>query len=77
VVGRPWGYLPAASSAIAVDRSFYDRIAAETDGRVLTHSHTVPIRSGYAWPVRAGQVCRIVEIEGPQVVDFNAWRHQC
>jgi uncharacterized protein YcgI (DUF1989 family) len=23
--------------------------------------------------VRAGQVCRIVEIEGPQVVDFNAW----
>jgi uncharacterized protein YcgI (DUF1989 family) len=73
VVGRPWGYLPAESSAISVGRPFYDRIAEETDGRALTHSHTVPIRSGYAWPVRAGQVCRIVEVEGPQVVDLNAW----
>ena len=33
----------------------------------------MPIRSGYAWPVRAGQVCRVVAVEGPQVVDFNAW----
>jgi uncharacterized protein YcgI (DUF1989 family) len=23
--------------------------------------------------VRAGQVCRVVAVEGPQVVDFNAW----
>ncbi len=76
MVGRPWTYLPSEPSAIAVDRPFYDRIASETDGRVLTHRHTVPIRSGYAWPVRAGQVCRVVAVEGPQVVDFNCWnRH--
>jgi uncharacterized protein YcgI (DUF1989 family) len=73
VVGRPWTYLPAEPSAIAVDTAFYERIAAQTDDRVLTHGHIVPIRSGYAWPVRAGQVCRIVAVAGPQVVDFNAW----
>src|ERR671910_3015997 len=73
VVGRPWTYLPAEPAAIAVDRPFYERIAIETDGRTLTHQHVVPIRSGYAWPVRAGQVCRVVAVEGPQVVDFNAW----
>jgi uncharacterized protein YcgI (DUF1989 family) len=73
VVGRPWGYLPADASAIAVDRPFYQRIAAETAGRTLTHQQIVPIRSGYAWPMRAGQVGRIVAVAGPQVVDFNAW----
>src|SRR4051812_11962106 len=60
VVGRPWTYLPAEPAAIAVDRQFYERIADETDGRMLVHRHIVPIRSGYAWPVRAGQVCRVV-----------------
>jgi uncharacterized protein YcgI (DUF1989 family) len=73
MVGRPWSYLPAEPSAIAVDGPFYERIAIETSGRSLTHRHIVPIRSGYAWPMRAGQVCRIVAVEGPQVVDFNAW----
>jgi uncharacterized protein len=73
VVGRPWTYLPAEPAAIAVDRPFYARIADETEGRTLVHSHVVPIRSGYAWPMRAGQVCRVVAIAGPQVVDFNCW----
>src|SRR3954469_19314425 len=73
MVGRPWSYLPAEPSSIDVDRGFYDRIADATDRRTLVHSHVVPIRAGYAWPVRAGQLCRIVEVEGPQVVDFNAW----
>jgi hypothetical protein len=36
-------------------------------------SFVIPIRSGRAWPVRAGQLCRIVVIEGPQVADFNCW----
>ena len=31
------------------------------------------MRSGRAWPVRAGQLFRIVAVEGPQVADFNAW----
>ena len=70
---RSWTYIPSEPSAIAVDRPFYERIAEDTDDRLVTHSHTVPIRSGYAGPVKAGQVCRIIAIEGPQVVDFNCW----
>jgi len=36
----------------------------------------VPIRSGRAWTVPAGHLCRIVVIDGPQVADFNVWnRH--
>jgi uncharacterized protein YcgI (DUF1989 family) len=33
----------------------------------------VPRRSGRAWPVRAGQLFRIVAVEGPQVADLNVW----
>ncbi len=44
-----------------------------TEGRELVDSFTVPIRSGRAWEVPAGHVCRIVTIEGPQVADLNLW----
>ena len=71
--GRPWTYLPAEPSANAVNVPFYKRIAAETARRTLAYNHVVPIRSGYAWAMQAGQVCRVVAVEGPQVVDFNAW----
>ena len=57
---------------LAVDRAFYRRLA-ETTQRTLVQKVVVPIRTGHAWPVRQGQVCRIVTIEGPQVCDFNAW----
>ena len=33
----------------------------------------MPRRSGRAWPVRAGQLFRIVAVEGPQVADLNVW----
>ena len=56
-----------------MDRAFYDRLAHETAARTLVDRFVVPIRSGRAWPVRAGQLCRIVTVEGPQVADFNAW----
>jgi len=60
-------------TAIDVDRRFYGRLASQTEGRSLIERFLVPIRSGKAWPVRAGQLCRIVVAEGPQVADFNAW----
>src|SRR4029077_18139904 len=60
-------------SPIAVDRPLYDRLAAETHSRRLVERFVVPMRSGRAWPVRAGQLFRIVAVEGPQVADFNAW----
>ncbi|RIK46041.1 MAG: hypothetical protein DCC58_04470 [Chloroflexi bacterium] len=69
----PWTYLPADAGAMAIDRAFYGRLATETARRELVDSFVIPIRSGRAWPVRAGQLCRVVVIEGPQVADFNAW----
>ncbi|MBI4561242.1 MAG: urea carboxylase-associated family protein [Candidatus Rokubacteria bacterium] len=60
-------------TAIDVDRRFYGRLASQTEGRSLIERFLVPIRSGKAWRLRAGQLCRIVVAEGPQVADFNAW----
>ena len=64
---------PDVPGRLDFDRDFYRRIATATDRRQLTHNHIVPIRSGYAWPVRAGSVVRIVTVEGPQVCDLNLW----
>lgn len=71
----PAAYQPRPGSAIDVDRGFYDRIAA--GGRDLVGEFVVPIRSGRAWEVPAGHVCRLVTTpEGPQVGDLNLWnRH--
>lgn len=69
----PWTYLPDEPGSLTIDRAFYNRLAAETDRRELVEQFTIPIRSGRAWPVRAGQLCRIVAVEGPQVGDFNVW----
>jgi uncharacterized protein YcgI (DUF1989 family) len=54
------------------NRDWYDRLQA-ADGRTLITAFDVPIRDGRAWPVRAGQICRITTIEGPQAGDLNAW----
>jgi uncharacterized protein YcgI (DUF1989 family) len=72
-----WTYLPSRpTAALEVDRDLYGRLGAQTDGRRLSAQLVVPIRSGKAFPVNAGQICRIVVVEGPQVADFNCWnRH--
>ena len=71
---RPWTYLPTTPGGpLAVDRPFYNRLASETSRRTLVERFVIPIRSGRAWPLRAGQLCRIVIVEGPQVADFNCW----
>lgn len=66
-------YEPKQGSPLAVDEAVYGPIARETAGRKLSTEFIVPIRSGRAWTVRAGQVCRLVLVEGPQVVDLNLW----
>ena len=63
-------YEAKPGSPLEVDRRFYERIAAE-GGRRQLERFVVPMRSGRAWPVRAGQVFRIVAVEGPQVADLN------
>lgn len=74
------GSYPAAyqtgEGALGVDRDFYSRIGLKTDDRELVDRFTIPIRSGQAWEVPAGHVCRILSVDGPQVGDFNVWnRH--
>ena len=66
-------YEAKPGSPLDVDRAFYGRLARETHGRTLVDRFVVPRRSGRAWPVRAGQLFRIVAVEGPQVADLNLW----
>ncbi|KIJ40172.1 hypothetical protein M422DRAFT_210008 [Sphaerobolus stellatus SS14] len=64
--------LEAAYSPIPINKAFYDKVA-NTEGRKLTESFILPIRSGKAWKVNAAQVFRISTPEGPQVGDLNLW----
>ena len=65
-------YQATAGGPLDVTRDFYLAIA-DDQGRELVDSFVVPIRSGRAWRIPAGHVCRIVTIEGPQVADLNLW----
>jgi uncharacterized protein YcgI (DUF1989 family) len=42
-------------------------------GMTLAEAFTIPKETGKGFEVRAGQLLRIVEIEGPQTCDFNAF----
>ena len=53
-------YQSTPSGPLDVDRELYDRIGSMTKGRELVDSFVIPIRSGRAWEVPAGHVCRIV-----------------
>lgn len=64
-------YRATEGGPLDVDRGLYDRITSAD--RTLVDQLTVPVRSGRAWQVRAGQVLRISTPEGPQVGDFNCW----
>ena len=59
--------------ALSVDKNLYGRIGSETDSRTKVESFTIPIRSGQAWKVPAGHVCRLLTVDGPQVADLNIW----
>ena len=66
-------YSATEGSPLAVDRDFYAENLVSKSGLEPLDSFEVPRRSGRAWTLEAGQVCRIVATQGPQVVDFNAW----
>lgn len=70
---RPAAYQATAGGALEVDREFYRRVAEAEDSRVLVNSFVIPIRSGQAWTIPAGHVCRLLTIDGPQVGDLNVW----
>lgn len=60
---------------LEVDKAFYDAVARTADdgSRKLVEGFILSIRSGKAWEVRKGDVCRITTPEGPQVGDLNIW----
>jgi uncharacterized protein len=69
-------YQAQAGSPLTVDRTLYGRFGEATVDRSLVESFVIPIRSGKAWEVPAGHVCRLSTVEGPQVADLNIWnRH--
>jgi len=61
---------------LAIDVGFYDRLAASDGRRSLVERRRVPARSGLAWTVQAGRICRITTIDGPQAGDLNVWSAQ-
>jgi hypothetical protein len=56
-----------------VNEIFYARLGDDAAGRIPADRLTVEPRSGAAWIVRAGQVCRITTVDGPQAGDLNVW----
>ncbi|SJX64428.1 uncharacterized protein SRS1_15071 [Sporisorium reilianum f. sp. reilianum] len=64
-------YQALPGTPLDIDKPLYDRIGSSA--KTLSHSFILPIRSGKAWPVIAGQVCRIVAVSGAQVGDLNMW----
>lgn len=65
-------YQPLQGPFLDLNKSFYEQLAS-TNGREPIESFILPIRSGKAWKVPAGCVCRISTPEGPQVGDLNIW----
>src|SRR3989454_11002480 len=66
-------YQAKPGSALEVNRDFYARLAPDAGKRTLVERFVIPRRSGRAWPVRAGQIVRIVAGEGAPVADLNVW----
>ncbi len=66
-------YEAKSGSPLSVDAALYGRIGRDHAARTLRERFRVPIRSGRAWVVKAGEVCRLQLTEGPQVVDLNLW----
>jgi uncharacterized protein YcgI (DUF1989 family) len=69
-------YVGGPGSALAADPRVHGRVAQAADRWTRVGDLVIPARSGRAWEVPAGHVCRFSIVEGPQVLDLNIWnRH--
>lgn len=66
-------YRASQGGALDVDRAFYQRVAVADGRHELVDAFEIPIRSGRAWTVPQGHLCRLLTVEGPQVGDLNVW----
>ena len=75
--GKPQpAYIAQPGSILHADQDFYAPIGGTHDdasARREILSFELPIRSGRAWKVKAGNICRISTPHGPQVGDLNIW----
>ena len=71
-VRNPAAYQAFKGSSFDTNRELYSKIGT-TNSRELVESFILPIRSGRAWKVPTGHICRITTPEGPQVGDLNIW----
>ncbi|XP_076322412.1 uncharacterized protein LOC143231701 isoform X2 [Tachypleus tridentatus] len=55
-----------------VERVVYEKLRSDALENKID-DFVVPKRSGKAWILRAGDLCRITVTEGPQVGDVNLW----
>jgi uncharacterized protein YcgI (DUF1989 family) len=75
MAGTEAAYQAAEGGPLDVDKAFYDRVSAP-ENIELVDEFVIPVRSGRAWEVPAGHLCRLVTVDGPQVGDLNVWnRH--
>jgi uncharacterized protein YcgI (DUF1989 family) len=68
---RP-AYVAAGGGPLTVDPAFV-AVLADPSRRELVEEIVIPVRSGRAWEVPAGHVCRFSIVDGPQVLDLNLW----
>ena len=66
-------YVASVDSPLTPDPELIRRLAAERHNRRPVSDVVVPVRSGHAFRVSAGQIVRLSTIDGPQVVDLNLW----
>lgn len=65
-------YVASTGSPLAVEPKLYESFA-DPNAREPTEAFVIPVRTGRAWEVPAGHVCRFSVLEGPQVLDVNVW----
>ena len=66
-------YVATGDSPLIPDRTLIQQLASQQDRRRLVYDTIVPVRSGHAFAVTAGQILRLSTVDGPQVVDLNLW----
>jgi uncharacterized protein len=66
-------YVASGDSPLQPDPSLIARLVDGTTSRRTLMDVVVPVRSGFAFAVDAGQIIRFSTVDGPQVVDLNLW----
>src|SRR5665213_1671418 len=67
----PPAYVSSQDGLLEPAPRIYGPIADATQKRKLVQRFVIPPRSGRAWELPAGHVCRFSPFEGPQVLDLN------